>query len=107
MDLNNRRTGKDATKPRALGLLGHSDTVTLTFIDNNFVKYDADGKMGLDVMGWTRSAYMDRKTGGSYFTQKFVCGCTFFGGIHVLMSSCDGRYHHLPTTHCNCMVALI
>ena len=27
MDLNNRRTGKDATKPRALGLLGHSDTV--------------------------------------------------------------------------------
>ena len=25
MDLNNRRTGKDATKPRALGLLGHSD----------------------------------------------------------------------------------
>ena len=26
MDLNNRRTGKDATKPRALGLLGHSDS---------------------------------------------------------------------------------
>ena len=25
MDLNNRRTGKDRTKPRALGLLGHSD----------------------------------------------------------------------------------
>ena len=25
MDLNNRRTGKDATKPRALGLLGHSE----------------------------------------------------------------------------------
>ena len=25
MDLNNRQTGKDATKPRALGLLGHSD----------------------------------------------------------------------------------
>ena len=25
MDLNNRRTGKDATKLRALGLLGHSD----------------------------------------------------------------------------------
>ena len=24
MDLNNRRTGKDATEPRALGLLGHS-----------------------------------------------------------------------------------
>ena len=24
MDLNNRRTGKDATKPHALGLLGHS-----------------------------------------------------------------------------------
>ena len=24
MDLNNRRTGKYATKPRALGLLGHS-----------------------------------------------------------------------------------
>ena len=24
MDLNNRRTGKHATKPRALGLLGHS-----------------------------------------------------------------------------------
>ena len=23
-DLNNRRTGKDATKPRILGLLGHS-----------------------------------------------------------------------------------
>ena len=23
MDLNNRRTGKHATKPRALGLLGH------------------------------------------------------------------------------------
>ena len=23
MDLNNRRTGKDATKPRALWLLGH------------------------------------------------------------------------------------
>ena len=26
MDLNNRRTGKHATKPRALGLLGHSGT---------------------------------------------------------------------------------
>ena len=25
MDLNNRRTGKDASKPRTLGLLGHSD----------------------------------------------------------------------------------
>ena len=25
MDLNNRRTGKHATKPRALGLLGHSE----------------------------------------------------------------------------------
>ena len=25
MDLNNRRTGNDATKLRALGLLGHSD----------------------------------------------------------------------------------
>ena len=25
MDLNNRRTGKHATKPRALGLFGHSD----------------------------------------------------------------------------------
>ena len=24
-DLNNRRTGKDSTKPRALGLLGHSE----------------------------------------------------------------------------------
>ena len=24
MDLNNRQTGKDATKPRALGLLEHS-----------------------------------------------------------------------------------
>ena len=24
MDLNKRRTGKDVTKPRALGLLGHS-----------------------------------------------------------------------------------
>ena len=24
VDLNNRRTGKHATKPRALGLLGHS-----------------------------------------------------------------------------------
>ena len=32
MDLNNRRTGKDATKPRALGLLGHSD-----FIKNDTV----------------------------------------------------------------------
>ena len=27
MDLNNRRTGKDATKPRALGLLGHCGVV--------------------------------------------------------------------------------
>ena len=25
MDLNNSRTGKHATKPRALGLLGHSE----------------------------------------------------------------------------------
>ena len=25
MDLNNRRTGKGASKPRKLGLLGHSD----------------------------------------------------------------------------------
>ena len=25
MDLNNRQTGKHATKPRALGLLGHSE----------------------------------------------------------------------------------
>ena len=28
MDLNNRQTGKHATKPRALGLLGHSETST-------------------------------------------------------------------------------
>ena len=28
MDLNNRRTGKDAAKPRALGLLGHSVNLT-------------------------------------------------------------------------------
>ena len=26
--LNNRQTGKDATKPRTLGLLGYSDEVT-------------------------------------------------------------------------------
>ena len=26
--LNNRRIGKDATKPRTLGILGHSDVVT-------------------------------------------------------------------------------
>ena len=25
MDLNNRRTGKDPTKPRTLGILGHSE----------------------------------------------------------------------------------
>ena len=30
MDLNNRRTGKHATKPRALGLLGHSDVCAVT-----------------------------------------------------------------------------
>ena len=29
MDLNNRRTGKDATKHRALGLLGHSESCAL------------------------------------------------------------------------------
>ena len=27
MDLNNRRTGKDASKPPTLGLLGHSEIV--------------------------------------------------------------------------------
>ena len=31
MDLNNRRSGKDATKPRALGLLGHSVDVYTVF----------------------------------------------------------------------------
>ena len=33
MDLNNRRTGKDATKTRALGLLGHSELVSLIIYD--------------------------------------------------------------------------
>ena len=32
MDLNNRRTGKHGTKPRALALLGHSDLVVLYFL---------------------------------------------------------------------------
>ena len=31
MDSNNRRTGKDATKPRALGLLGHSVFIEMMF----------------------------------------------------------------------------
>ena len=35
MDLNNRRTGKDATKPRALGLLGHSGKTL--FIPEDFI----------------------------------------------------------------------
>ena len=35
MDLNNRRIGKDATKPRALGLLGHSAcTGKVVFLKN-------------------------------------------------------------------------
>ena len=32
MDLNNQRTGKDATKPRALGLLGHSGYVNMFLV---------------------------------------------------------------------------
>ena len=28
LDFNNRRTGKHATKPRALGLLGHSGVIS-------------------------------------------------------------------------------
>ena len=35
MDLNNRRTGKHATKPRALGLLGHSVLVFNIIIASN------------------------------------------------------------------------
>ena len=30
VDLNSRRTGKHATKPRTLGLLGHSDVIWST-----------------------------------------------------------------------------
>ena len=40
MDLNNRRTGKDATKPRALGLLGHSVKIVK-------LKYDIIGGIGI------------------------------------------------------------
>ena len=38
MDLNNRRTGKDATKRRALGLLGHSVNVNVRVgcVNKNF-----------------------------------------------------------------------
>ena len=32
MDLNNRRTGKDATKARVLGLLGHSGGILLNIV---------------------------------------------------------------------------
>ena len=35
MDLNNRQTGKHATKPRALGLLGHSVYIRVIFITQN------------------------------------------------------------------------
>ena len=40
MDLNNRRTGKHATKPRALGLLGHSV----------HVQYESQTSSGLKVI---------------------------------------------------------
>ena len=35
MDLNNRRPGKDATKPRELGLLEHSDLAKKILTKNN------------------------------------------------------------------------
>ena len=38
MDLNNRRTGEDATKPRTLGLLGHS-VIGHGILLYNFHKY--------------------------------------------------------------------
>ena len=39
MDLNNRRTGKHATKLRALGLLGHSDPTHASSVSNLMCKY--------------------------------------------------------------------
>ena len=38
MDLNNRPTGKDATKTRALGLLGHSEHCVLYLKNHNLSK---------------------------------------------------------------------
>ena len=38
MDLNNRRTGKHTTKPRALGLLGHSEILILSLFVGCFYR---------------------------------------------------------------------
>ena len=54
MDLNNRRTGKDATKPRALGLLGHSEHMqsnmpNLFRLGHSFFNFSFNGKRRLHI----------------------------------------------------------
>ena len=39
MDLNNRQTGKDASKPRTLGLLGHSEQMA---VDRTIILYQLE-----------------------------------------------------------------
>ena len=42
MDLSNRRTGKDTTKPRTLGLFGHSVSNIWDFCGSNHIQHASD-----------------------------------------------------------------
>ena len=63
MDLNNRRTGKHATKPRALGLLGHSVSIAIVI----------SGDRTVNIQNISLRSAVDRRNVVNYY-----------GGIYVI-----------------------
>ena len=81
MDLNNRRTGKDATKPRSMGLLGHS-VKGHTIITNydlyyfpNYERYnEKDKKDALLLIFGIRSLHRAKRSKTINYIGRFCTG---------------------------------
>ena len=65
--LNNRRTGKHATKPRALGLLGHS-------VSRHVAKRLSSYKIGLRARKVINYLFIYDLQSGFQFTFSKICG---------------------------------
>ena len=85
MGLNNRRTGKDATKPRAMGLLGHSGGTTshlrppMEFLSHN--SSDTPGLAPLmNVLFWGRCDFPISFSGRDMSRERFTSSLRKFYG---------------------------
>ena len=86
MDLNNRRTGKHATKPRALGLLGHS--VIDSDVHTSF--YDKRDEFGFPIVslpGWVVMFLDSRRTVFTFLSWLDLLGVALAFWISILKKS--------------------